>query len=260
MNIDKIRKVSKTSALGGGNVLKKYFRNSFDVEIKDEISPLVSQADRESEIAIRKVVRENFPQHIVIGEEFGVDTPNVINDDPITWVLDPLDGTSAFVAGIPTFVVLIGVWQGPKPLLGVIYQPITGEMWVGDGKVCTLNSKEVGNPPKNAPFILATTSQDLLSPKTQTWFNALKEEAKVTIFGGDGHLYASLASGRISCIIEEGLMWHDIAALVPVVEGAGGIITDFAGDTIKPGQESYKVLAALDQKIHTMALSKLYSS
>lgn len=259
MDLENIKKVAKTGALEAGEILKKYFRGSFDVEIKDEISPLVSQADRESELKLRDIIRENFPTHIIEGEEFERDIPESAGDDPITWVLDPLDGTSAFVAGLPTFVVLIGVWQGDNPLLGVIYQPITGEMWVGDRQSCTLNGKPVGSPPPNAPFILATTSPDLLEPKTLPWFNSLKEHAKVTIFGGDAHLYASLASGRISCIIEEGLKWHDVAALVPVVLGAGGIITDFSSEALKPGRTSYQVLACQNIEIQKMALAKLSS-
>ena len=242
---NKIKEIAIEAARAGGEILIQYFRSSLDVEVKSELSPLVSKADREAEIAIRNIIINAFPKDVVQGEEFDDVVPGDSDDDTISWVIDPLDGTTAYLAGMPTFVVLIAVWQGNIPLLGLIYQPLTKDMWVGTKNGTVLN----GNPIKvddypNQPLILATTSPDYLSTHTLKAFNEIKKVAAVTQFGGDGHLYGSLACGRINLIIEEKLKWHDVAAVVPIILGAGGKICTFSGAEIQPNQASYSIIAS----------------
>ena len=241
----RIREIAVEAAKVGGEILVKYFRNSLDIEFKNELSPLVSKADREAELAIRNIIINAFPQHIVQGEEFDDMFPVDSGDTTINWVIDPLDGTSAYLSGMPTFVVLIAVWQGDNPLLGIIYQPLTKDMWVGTKNETTLNGNliTVEDYP-NQPLILATTSPDYLSKDSLKVFNEIQKMASVTLFGGDGHLYASLACGRISLIIEEKLKWHDIAAIVPIILGAGGNISTFSGTKVQPNKYSYSIVAS----------------
>ena len=242
---NKIKEIAIEAARVGGEILVQYFRSYLDVEVKRELSPLVSKADREAEIAIRNIIINAFPKHVVQGEEFDDVVPGDSDDETINWVIDPIDGTTAYLSGMPTFVVLIAVWQGNIPLLGLIYQPLTKDMWVGTKNGTVLN----GNPIKvddypNQPLILATTSPDYLSTHTLKAFNEIRKVASVTQFGGDGHLYGSLACGRISLIIEEGLKWHDVAAVVPIILGAGGNICTFSGDKIQPNKGSYSIIAS----------------
>ena len=241
---DKLKKTAVEAARASGEVLVKYFRSSLDVEVKDELSPLVSKADREAEAAMRAVIMNAFPAHAIKGEELADFIPEGHSVNAITWTLDPLDGTIAYLSGLPTFVVLIGVWLGNRPLLGLIYQPLTKDLWLGDVNGTTLNGTPIRvDDYPNQPFIMATTSPDFLSKRTMGVFDKLRKKAAVTHFGGDGHLYGSLASGRISFIIEEGLNWHDVAALVPIVIGAGGFICSFFGTKIEPNNKNYSIIS-----------------
>jgi len=247
---NKIKEIAVEAARVGGEILVQYFRSSLDVEVKSEFSPLVSKADREAEVAIRKTIINAFPKHIVRGEEFDDVIPGDSDDETINWVIDPLDGTTAYLSGMPSFVVLIAVWQSNNPLLGIIYQPLTKDMWVGTKDGTTLNGIPIMvNDYPNQPLILATTSPDYLSPHTFKAFNEIQKVASVTQFGGDGHLFGSLACGRISLIIEEGLKWHDVAAVVPIVLGAGGNICTFSGDKIQPKKDSYSIIASVSNTL-----------
>lgn len=254
-NLKKIEKTAKKAAILAGEVLKKYFKTNLDIEVKNEISPLVTIADKEAELIMRKLIGAVFPEHIIVGEEFGTSVPleQIKETNKISWTLDPIDGTTAFTAGLPTFVVLIGVWQGDKPLLGLIYQPITDYMWIACGAQKTLfNGQQclVGqNHSNNNALIVATTSPNYFSDKSLIWWQRLNEVATTAVFGGDGLLYGSLASGHISLILEKGLKWHDVAALIPILNNAGCVITDHDKQPLKPYQELYSVIAARDESI-----------
>ena len=258
-DIKKIEKTAIKAAVSAGDILKKYYGSCLEIEVKDEMSPLVTVADKQSELKMREIISADFPDHIIVGEEFGSDIPlaEICETGKISWALDPIDGTTAFTAGMPTFVVLIGVWCGDKPLLGLIYQPISNEMWLASGdKPTTYNGKPCENA-KSAtnPLVIATTSPNYLSDNSQNWWNKLNSMAKTALFGGDGFLYGSLASGNISLVLEEGLKWHDVAALIPVVENSGATIRDHSGNRLKPYQESYTVLATRDDELLAEALA-----
>lgn len=247
--------MAKLAALEAGKVSKGYFVQAMEVEVKEEMSPLVTVADRQAEIVMRDIIKAEFPDHIIIGEEFGADKAlkDITNDD-ITWSLDPIDGTTAFTAGLPTFVVLIGVWHGYDHVLGIIYQPITGDMWLQSGSDVTKRNGLLCVEQKR-PLLVATTALQYLSSTSQIWWQKMANEAVTAVYGGDGHLYGSLASGQISLVFEEGLKWHDVSALIPVVEGAGAIIRDHNGNRLKPYGESYDVIAAKNIEILDWALS-----
>ena len=254
IDLEKIEKTAKLAAIEAGKVCKNYFGQAIAVEVKDELSPLVTIADRQSEIIMRDIIKAEFPSHIIIGEEFGADKQfGDISPDDITWALDPIDGTSAFTAGLPTFVVLIGVWLGGEPLLGLIYQPITGDMWLASGSTPTKRN-DIACTAQKRPLVIATTSPEYLTASSQVWWDKLVGGSVTAVYGGDGHLYGSLASGQISLVFEQGLKWHDVSALIPVVENAGCIICDHEGERLKPYQDSYKVIASKDKQVLDWAL------
>ncbi len=244
MDVQNMAEVLAKAAKAGGAVLRDCFYDRLHVEVKQATSPFVTKADKESELEIRKMIEASFPNHSIIGEEFPAYHPDG-KPAPIQWVIDPLDGTSAFLSGLPTFVVLIGIWQENQPLLGAIYQPLTDTLWVGGKDYPTKrnDSPIIGKGSASHPKILATTSPENLGDEGKKTFDALRDKTDTIQYGGDGHLYASLAEGRIWCIVEEGLAWHDVAALVPVIEGAGGRIRDFDGQPILSGKASYQVVA-----------------
>lgn len=202
--------------------IRPFYRARFASELKADASP-VTEADRAAEAAIRAILERERPGDGIIGEEYGADRP----DAERVWVLDPIDGTRSFVAGRPIFGTLIALFEGEAPVLGVIDQAIAGERWLGaKGSPTTLN----GVPARTrrcetmAKALFATTA-----PWFAPRFDALRAATADTLLGGDCYNYALLASGHIDLVVEAGLKLYDFAALVPVVEGAGGRMTDLTG-------------------------------
>lgn len=208
-----------------GAAIRTYFRAPFAQEMKEDASP-VTQADREAEAAIRALIVQHRPDDGVIGEEYGADRP----DAERVWVLDPIDGTRAFIGGRPIFGTLIALLEGGKPVLGVIDQPISGERWIGAaGRPTLLNGQPARIRPcaDMAGALFATTAPWLCSG-----FDAMRATTGDTLLGGDCYNYALLASGHIDLVVEDGLKLHDFAALLPIVEGAGGRMTDWRGQPL----------------------------
>lgn len=215
-----------------GAAIRPFFRASFVHEVKDDMSP-VTQADRAAEAAMRAILDAQCPNDTVIGEEYGTKT----GSSGRTWVLDPIDGTVSFMAGRPIFGTLIGLLQDGFPVLGIIDQCISAERWVGvTGHATTLNGKPVRTRtcPELRDASLASSSPNYFCDHDAEHFMALaaKTSAKHMIWGGDCYNYALLATGQIDLVIEASLKMHDIAALVPVVEGAGGMMCDWAGEPL----------------------------
>lgn len=256
--IDELKLVAGRAADAAGLVLRKYFRSKLDLEEKDAPSPVVTKADREAEGEMRTIILDTFPDHAILGEELGEKPGAGGGESAITWVLDPLDGTIAFVCGKPTFVSLIGVYDD-GPLLGMIDQPLLRERWVGgkamptelNGHACTTSGVAVLIEAR-----LGTTDPvHLESSGNQPWFETLRRNVRLTTCGGDGYAYGLLASGHIDLVVEDGLAWHDAAALVPIIEGAGGAISDFSGQPLNPGQARYEVVAAATRDLLEAALA-----
>jgi histidinol phosphatase-like enzyme (inositol monophosphatase family) len=222
-----------------------HFRSGLDHERKADATP-VTQADRAAEEAMRKILTAEVPQDGVNGEEFGVSEGRSGRQ----WILDPIDGTTAFLAGRATFGTLIALLVDGFPVLGVIDQPVLGERWLGAaGQGTTLNGLPAATRacPELSHAALATTGPHYFTREQGDVFMALAQatDHKRMIMGGDCYNYAMLASGHLDVVCEAGLKLHDFAALVPVVEGAGGTMCDWNGEPLHAGSEGH-VLALGD--------------
>jgi myo-inositol-1(or 4)-monophosphatase len=217
-----------------GAAVRPFFRAAFAVDTKDDRSP-VTIADRSAEQAMRAVLAERFPEHGVLGEEFGLDRP----DARLRWVLDPIDGTRAFVSGRPTFGTLIALLDGATPILGVIDQPVTRERWIGAVDRRTVFRGPYGGRsgcrpcPSLGQAELSCTSPEMLEQDQPRW-ERLRGAVRRNYWGGDCYAHGLLALGQIDVIAECTMKLWDWAALVPVVEGAGGRVTDWSGRTLRP--------------------------
>jgi inositol-phosphate phosphatase / L-galactose 1-phosphate phosphatase / histidinol-phosphatase len=233
-----------------GPVIRRHFRTPFDIVEKADQTP-VTIADREAEEALRALIKSARPDHGIIGEEFG----NERTDARHVWVLDPIDGTGSFASGKPVFGTLIALLEDGVPILGVIDQPITGERWIGArGHATTLNNKPVRT--RACPGLkmawLDSTSPDLFSKQDGAAFQRLAEATLRTRWGTDCYAYAVLATGFVDLVCETGLKLYDFAALIPVVEGAGGVITDWSGKPLDRHSKGH-VLAAGNARVHAEA-------
>ena len=241
-------------------LIANWFRQNPQTAHKADQSP-VTIADQQIETALRDVIATTFPDDAIQGEEFGI-TGN--GDSPhFCWVIDPIDGTKAFISGKPIFGTLVGITDRGVPLAGMIDMPILEETYVGHVMVqnqpfCQLNERQVRSSEcadlKAAR--IATTSPLALSATGLAGFNHLAAQAAVTNYGGDCHNYALLAAGYIDLVMEDSLAPHDIMAVVAVMQAAGATVTDTAGLPIMHGQ-STSILAAATTKLHAAALAAL---
>ena len=225
--------------------IRPHFREPISAERKDDATP-VTVADRAAEEAMRRILTAEVPQDSVHGEELGVSEGRSGRQ----WVLDPIDGTTAFLAGRPTFGTLIALLVKGFPVLGMIDQPIAGERWLGvAGQQTTLNGKDVATRACRvlSEATLATTGPQHFTHAEGDMFMALAQKCdhKRMVMGGDCYNYALLATGFVDVVCESGLKLHDFAALVPVVEGAGGLMCDWNGEPLHAGSDGH-VLAIGD--------------
>ncbi|MBS0481901.1 MAG: histidinol-phosphatase [Proteobacteria bacterium] len=233
------------------------FRTGIGSDRKEDRSP-VTAADRSAEEAMRRLIKAEFPRDAVFGEEFGAETGN----SGRTWVLDPIDGTTAFLAGRPIFGTLIALVQEGFPVLGVIDQPVLKERWIGTtGQPTTFNGTAVRTRPcpSLADAALATTGPHYFDDHEGAHFMGLaaKTDHKRMVMGGDCYNYAMLAMGQLDIVCEANLRLHDFAALIPVVEGAGGTMCDWNGDPLHAGSDGHVLAlgdpARLDDVIAALA-------
>ena len=248
------REFAEALAEAAGAAIRPYFRSATPVEAKADASP-VTAADRAAEAAMRSLIAEQRPDDGVIGEEYGEDRP----DAERVWVLDPIDGTRAFIAGRPLFGTLIALMERGVPVLGVIDQPIARDRWIGGvGVRTTLNgvsaTTRAGRPLSAAH--LGTTSPHAFDAADFASFEQLRAGVGDTLYGGDCHNYGLVASGHLDLVVEASLKVYDWAALVPVVEGAGGIMRDWAGAALRLGSDG-RVVAAGDAALADAALERL---
>jgi len=232
----------------------QWFRKPLDVERKEDLSP-VTQADRAIEAEMRKRISERFPTHGIFGEEF----ENARIDSEHVWVLDPIDGTKSFVSGMPTFGALIACLKNGQPDIGIISIPPMKERWTGrSGAQTTLNGSpcRVSGRDKLAEATLYTTSPDAFDAPGLDRFEALSATVGMRRFGGDCYAYGLLASGHVDLVAEMNLHPFDYMALVPVIEGAGGLITDWAGEALTLRSDGH-VLASASPTLHAAALKVL---
>lgn len=231
-----------------------------EAERKADRSP-VTDADRRAEQAMRAMIAEAFPGHGVIGEEFG---GGESGNGGLTWCLDPIDGTRAFLSGRPTFGTLIALLQDGEPVLGIVDMPRLDERWVGVTGEPTLRN---GAPCRAiaaaglGDATLLCTSAEMFDATERPRFDALRGQVADAGFGTDCHGYALLASGFADIVMEAGLAPYDFAALVPVVKGAGGCISDWNGATLAVdgagAQKKHTVLACAGKELHALALAAI---
>lgn len=222
--------VAEEAADLAGQVIRPLFRSALLVEAKGDASP-VTEADRAAERAIRDLLAARLPGHGVIGEEYGDERAEA----EWVWVLDPIDGTRAFVTGRPLFGTLIGLLHRGVPVLGLIDQPVTGERWIGVAGERTRLRSPIGGTVGCRPCArldqaeLSCTSPDMFDATTAPRFAAVKAAARRTTWGGDCIAYGLLAMGLVDVVVDATMKPWDWAALVPMIEGAGGRCTDWAG-------------------------------
>ncbi len=248
------RALADDLADAAGAVVRRYFRQKIAVDDKADTSP-VTIADREAETVMRKLIEERFPADGIFGEEHGT----VRAGADWVWVLDPIDGTKSFISGIPLFGTLIALLHEGRPVLGIIDQPISRERWRGVvGQQSTHNGAAIRTRPCPvlAAATLFATSPDMFQGADAAAFVRLKSAAKLTRHGGDCYAYGLVASGFIDCVVEAGLKPYDYCALVPVIEGAGGIMSDWQGQALGLASDG-RVIAAGDRRLHAAALALL---
>ncbi len=212
-------------------ITRHWFRRSH-TQFKSDRSP-VTQADLAVEQALRAILARSRPDDAIIGEEFGGQLPS----NGACWVLDPIDGTKAFATGRPLFVTLIALLIDGHPVLGIIDQPILGERWCGAvGHPARRNGRPVRTRPCAAlsRAWLSATAPDMFRGGDARGFARLDGRCASRVWGGDGYAYGLLASGYLDLVVEADLKPHDIAALMPVVAGAGGVVLDWQGAPANP--------------------------
>jgi len=219
--------------------------DGFGVEHKDDGSP-VTEVDRAVERALRRAVEQACPDDGVLGEEFGGASVDAL--EPWTWVFDPIDGTRAFAAGIPTFTTLIALLHEGRPVLGVIDQAVVARRWAaiaGGATRCNGAAVRARSCGELGRAILGSTAPQFVPAENRAGFARLEAATRDVQWGGDAFLYGALASGGLDLVAEAGLALHDFAALAPVVEGAGGRMVDWAGRPLAAGSAG-DVLACAD--------------
>jgi myo-inositol-1(or 4)-monophosphatase len=244
-----------------GEVIRPYFRQRIDVSnkgaAKGAVFDPVTAADKGAEEAIRAIIDRERPQDAILGEEFG-EKPGTTG---FRWVLDPVDGTRAFINGRHEWGSLIGLEAAGRPVLGIIDQPVLRERFVGANGAATFHAQgritplEVRECARVEDAVLcATHPYAYFSPDERAALGRVADVARMTRFGGDCYLFGLLAMGFADLIVESSLHRWDVAALIPVVQGAGGIITDWRGGDCSAGGQ---VIAAGDPRVHEAALKLL---
>lgn len=241
-----------------GEAILPFFRSH--IAVSDKAGPgafdPVTEADRAAELVIRREITAHFPTHGILGEEFG----STDTDAEFVWVIDPIDGTRAFLCGLPVWGTLIGLKRNNTPVLGLMSQPYTREIFAGDGakawmKGPTGERKLATRATTNlADAILMTTTPALFTGEKRMAYDRVEGDVKLARYGTDCYAYAMLAAGQIDLVIETGLQPYDIVALIPVIEGAGGVITTWDG---KPATDGGDIIAAANRQLHEKALRRL---
>ncbi len=259
-DIEELTKFAEDLADLSGKTILPFFRQPIPVDnkLRDAGFDPVTAADRDAETVMRALIAKHFPTHGILGEEHGHEP----GSSALTWVLDPIDGTRAFVCGMAQWGTLIALNDGERPVLGVLDQPFLRERWVAaNGQTIFRRGGETPQVlrtrdcPVLANAVLSTTSPvGYFDESEQKAFWSVSDQAKLTRFGGDCYAYGLLAMGFIDVIIEASLKAWDIQALIPIIENAGGVVTDWAGQSAVEGG---RVVACGDARLHAAVLDVL---
>ena len=250
-------------ARASGEAVRPFFRTTLALSDKSagvKFDP-VTEADRAAETTMRQMIMETFPAHGIVGEEF----PDHQTDAEYIWVLDPIDGTKSFISGFPTWGTLICLEHRGRPVYGMMHQPFTRERFMGDGARSTWSGPnphgtEVTHGLHTRPCATLaeattmTTSPRLMEEDERARYARIEDAARLSRYGGDCYSYCMLAAGHVDLIVESGLKPYDIAALIPIITGAGGVVTTWNGEDAAQGGQ---VIAAGDPRLHALALDML---
>ncbi len=244
-------------ATASGETILPFFRTALAVENKLSrgFDP-VTVADRAAEDAMRSLIRETFPEHGILGEEYGSEQ----TDAEYVWVLDPIDGTKSFISGMVAWGTLIGLMRFGEPVYGMMHQPFTRERFTGDSGAAHYRGPagerdlHVRKCDGLSDAVLFTTSPLLMNATDRASFGKVENKAKLSRYGGDCYAYCMLAAGQIDLVIETEIKPHDIVALIPIILGAGGLITTWEGG---PPQAGGRIIAAGDARTHAAAMELL---
>lgn len=233
-----------------GAVIRPYFRAVLDVDNKQpaDFDP-VTEADRAAEETIRSLIRDTYPDHGIIGEE-----QEDVAGGRYTWVIDPIDGTRSFIAGFPTWGTLIALGLDGRPVVGIMDQPFTGERFVGVPGGASFGDKSlrVRSCSNLSEAVLFSTTPDMFKSGEETAaFQRVEDKVKLRRWGGDCYSYCMLAHGLVDLVIEASMAPYDIQALIPIVEGAGGILTTWDGE---PAWDGGRLIAAGDKRVYDQAM------
>jgi len=248
--------VDQLASVSGETILP-FFRTALAVDNKKTggFDP-VTAADQAAEQAMRALIAKNFPGHGIIGEEYGTER----TDAEYVWVLDPIDGTKSFIAGMPAWGTLIGLMRFGEPVFGMMNQPFTREKFSGDGGAARYRGPAGDRDMHVRPCaalseaLLFTTSPLLMSKADRAEFVRVENAVKLSRYGGDCYAYCMLAAGQIDLIIETEIKPHDIVPLIPIIIGAGGIVTTWENG---PAQAGGRIVVAGDKRVHKAALEML---
>ncbi|MGZ3411921.1 MAG: histidinol-phosphatase [Xanthobacteraceae bacterium] len=241
-----------------GDAIRPFFRTSLKVENKSHGGTFdpVTAADRAAESAMRELIKQTFPDHGIVGEEFGEDRAGADN----VWVLDPIDGTKSFICGMPAWGTLIALLRHGAPAYGMMHQPFIGERFFSDGAVSRYRGPagdrtlSVRPCERIADAVVLTTSPLLMNEADRTRFAKVEQAVRLSRYGGDCYSYCMIAAGHIDLVIETEIKPYDIAALIPIITGAGGIVTTWEGE---PAQRGGRIIAAGDRRVHAAAMNLL---
>jgi myo-inositol-1(or 4)-monophosphatase len=241
-----------------GDAIRPFFRTALSVDNKNHGGAFdpVTAADRAAEQAMRAIIRETFPDHGVIGEEFGADRP----DADHVWVLDPIDGTKSFVSGMPAWGTLIALTRRGMPVYGMMHQPFIRERFFSDGNTSRYRGPAgerrlaARSCERLEDAVLFTTSPLLMNATDRAKFEQVERAARMSRYGGDCYSYCMIAAGQIDLVIETEIKPFDIAALIPIIAGAGGIVTTWEGE---PAGNGGRIIAAGDRRVHEAAMKVL---
>lgn len=246
-----------------GEAALPHFRKPLATENKSQTGRYdpVTVADRAAELAIRALIERHFPADGMIGEEFG----SVRADAALVWIIDPIDGTRSFISGVPLWGTLVGLMEGGRPRLGMMAQPYTDEIFLGDGAHAEL--RRTGGQPWGgvgalavrrgvalADAMLMSTSPRMFDAGQAPRFARVAQVVREVRHGGDSYGYCMLAAGHVDLVVEANLQSYDIAPLIPIIEGAGGIVTTWDGGPAANGGE---IIAAATPALHAEALALL---
>ena len=249
---------AEAAIVTAGKEALPYFRTSLEIENKSGTGfDPVTHADRAVEAKLREAIKANYPEHGICGEEYGLEAGN-----GLTWVIDPIDGTRAFMSGMLHWGCLLGLFNGEEVVVGVMYQPYVDELFSGDcsqawfthaGERQQIQSSDCADLDD---AVIGTTGVDWFPDTERVQFEKLREATKMLRYGGDCYIYAMVAMGAMDLASDATLKAYDIQGLIPIIRGAGGVVTRYDGGDASLGGT---VVCAANENLHKQALAKLAS-